>query len=173
MSKPMRWMKRPVFAVFFGLVVALLLYLTVLFFVQELTEQDKVLHVAVEVKSIEKAMEAYNKRFGVYPTSMDILCNRLPDGSPAILDQGMMLDPWGQPYIIDRVFSGEDCLVARRMFTPKALRVRERSSAIGRAKMEGDASDDTAAHRRPIPRLTFVCITSQLIDLQEQKQRPG
>jgi Type II secretion system (T2SS), protein G len=55
----------------------------------------------MDVKNIEKAMEIYNLRNNQYPQSIDVLVSRQPDGSPALLEQAVMLDPWGHPYTMN------------------------------------------------------------------------
>jgi general secretion pathway protein G len=64
-------------------------------------EKQKESRALMDVKNIEKAMEIYNLQVGTYPPSIDVLCQRMPDGSVALLDQRVMMDPWGHNYTIE------------------------------------------------------------------------
>jgi general secretion pathway protein G len=55
----------------------------------------------MDVKSLEKAVQVYYVRHGQNPPDLQTLCQRQSDGSPALLDQRALLDPWNQPYIFE------------------------------------------------------------------------
>jgi hypothetical protein len=55
----------------------------------------------IDVKSLEQAVVAYFVRHAVYPGSLDQLAARQPDGSPALIKEEALEDPWGRPYRFD------------------------------------------------------------------------
>src|SRR5262249_58032665 len=66
-------------------------------------ESSKVDRAKAEVQSLTTVVKAYfAKHGGTYPESLAILCQ--PDqesGTPAVLKQKDLQDPWGQPYVYD------------------------------------------------------------------------
>jgi type II secretory pathway pseudopilin PulG len=71
------------------------------FVYQSVLESSKESRALLDVKSIEKAAEVYNLRFGQYPGTVEVLCQRMPDNSTALLDQTVLVDPWGNHYVIE------------------------------------------------------------------------
>jgi hypothetical protein len=58
----------------------------------------------MDVKSLEAAVVKYSTNNGNYPETLAELTERHPlDGSPAVLTEKALLDPWGQPYIYEPI----------------------------------------------------------------------
>jgi general secretion pathway protein G len=56
----------------------------------------------LDVKTIEQAVSAYQiKNGGQFPQSVQSLAERQQDGGPAYIKDNLILDPWGNPYILD------------------------------------------------------------------------
>jgi len=55
----------------------------------------------IDVKALAEAVEAYRINYGDYPESLALLCDRQPDGHPAVLEQGALMDPWGHVYVYE------------------------------------------------------------------------
>jgi hypothetical protein len=55
----------------------------------------------LDIKSLEKAVQTYEVKYGRLPATLQELTERLPDNSPALLKKEALTDPWGQPYIYD------------------------------------------------------------------------
>jgi general secretion pathway protein G len=54
----------------------------------------------VQINNIEKAVETYKLTHGVYPESLQQMCE--PEGDrPAQLDLKEIVDPWQRPYVLD------------------------------------------------------------------------
>jgi general secretion pathway protein G len=52
----------------------------------------------MDVKTIEKACEAYFLKEGQYPASLAVLTQMQPDGSRPYLEADAIFDPWKRPY---------------------------------------------------------------------------
>jgi hypothetical protein len=55
----------------------------------------------IEVKTLTTAVETYYIKDGVYPTSLQILTQKQPDGGAAFLSAKALIDPWGRPYVYE------------------------------------------------------------------------
>jgi general secretion pathway protein G len=71
------------------------------FVYQSVLENSKESRALMDVKNIEKAVEVFNLRYGNYPPTIEMLCDRQQDGSTALLDERVIIDPWGQHYIFE------------------------------------------------------------------------
>jgi len=52
----------------------------------------------MDIKTIEKAVAAYQLRHGQYPQSLEVLIVADELGNPPVLDAKAITDPWGRPY---------------------------------------------------------------------------
>jgi general secretion pathway protein G len=60
-------------------------------------EQSKEKAAYITVMELSQAVERYKVDNGAYPQSLDVLA--MPqDGKPAVLEQSMLRDPWGNAY---------------------------------------------------------------------------
>jgi len=55
----------------------------------------------MDVMSIEKAVLTFKTNYGYYPQDLQTLVNVQPNGSPALLKESVLVDPWQQPYIYE------------------------------------------------------------------------
>lgn len=55
-----------------------------------------------KVMAISQSVLRYQVRNGDYPASLEVLTQPDPDGSPAYLERGALVDPWGRPLKYDR-----------------------------------------------------------------------
>jgi general secretion pathway protein G len=58
----------------------------------------KIDRAKMDVQSLTTAVMAYDVSYGSMPASLQQLTQRMPDGSPATVEVGQLLDPWNQPY---------------------------------------------------------------------------
>jgi hypothetical protein len=56
----------------------------------------------VDIKSLEIAVTLYQQKNGHLPLSLAILAERGEDGSPALVVNHYLIDPWRMPYHYDR-----------------------------------------------------------------------
>ncbi len=56
----------------------------------------------IDVKRLENAVISYHTARNKYPDNLQLLTKPNPiDGSPALLDEKGLIDPWGNPYMYD------------------------------------------------------------------------
>jgi hypothetical protein len=56
----------------------------------------------LDVKSLDQAVTAYWLRLGKWPSSLEVLTERSPDGGPPLIkDKYLLQDAWGRPYHYD------------------------------------------------------------------------
>jgi general secretion pathway protein G len=85
-------------------VVAIILILAgagVFVFTGVLADQS-VNRAKMDVRNIEAAIQTFFTTNHRYPSSLDELVNRQPNGSAALLKVEALTDPWGQPYHYDQ-----------------------------------------------------------------------
>jgi Type II secretion system (T2SS), protein G len=62
-------------------------------------DSDRVSRVKMDLKTLTKAVHAFNDSAGKYPVTLDELTNP-PDGKPFV-ETDALVDPWGRPYDYD------------------------------------------------------------------------
>jgi general secretion pathway protein G len=63
------------------------------------TKEDR---AKMDCKSLQTVVTSYYVKHSVYPQSLRELTERGQDGSPALLDEKGLIDPWGNEYIYDQ-----------------------------------------------------------------------
>jgi hypothetical protein len=52
-----------------------------------------------DIVVLEKALQAYEEKYGNFPSlSLEFLAERQPGGGAPLVDKRVLTDPWGQPY---------------------------------------------------------------------------
>jgi type II secretory pathway pseudopilin PulG len=66
---------------------------------QNMLGDANVTRAKMDVRNLETVVTTYYTKHGFYPNTLQELCYRDPDGSPAMLkDETALIDPWRQPY---------------------------------------------------------------------------
>ena len=62
-------------------------------------DDAEVSRAKMDVKTLEKALLQYHSAHGAWPKNLAVLAAPQEDGSPAYVDPGHLIDPWGRPYL--------------------------------------------------------------------------
>jgi general secretion pathway protein G len=85
-------------------VVAIILVLAgaAVMIVPRFLDDARINRAQVDVKTLEKAVQAYNIKNPTQPLqSLDVLAQLQQDGTAAYISPESLIDPWGQPYVLD------------------------------------------------------------------------
>ena len=63
------------------------------------TKEDR---AKMDCKSLQTVVTSYYVKHSIYPQTLRELAERAPDGSPALLDEKGLIDPWGNEYHYDQ-----------------------------------------------------------------------
>jgi Type II secretion system (T2SS), protein G len=72
---------------------------------------------AEDLRLIRRALEIYKLHHSAYPNTLKLSCEHEPDGGPPLLEQQIIIDPWGQSYIFEAGNPPPDFDMTRRLYS--------------------------------------------------------
>jgi WD domain, G-beta repeat/Type II secretion system (T2SS), protein G len=60
----------------------------------------------MDLKRLQAAIHAYWEKTATFPAPLEKLCEKRPDGGPALVEKSGLVDPWGNPYSFEFAQNG-------------------------------------------------------------------